>query len=91
MPTKEERETCINFSDVDRVWRFNTSRPSDIALLRKHRAVEVRSGAFNDGGVWAEFELPAEKYSLKGFKRVLNLTAEQRQALGDRMREVRKA
>lgn len=61
--TAAERETVINLNDADNLVHVWTMQAKHIRAFRKRAFVtETRSG-FHDGSEWAEFTVPADKYS----------------------------
>ena len=88
-----ERETIIRLSDGDSVVSIWTARRTDITAFRKKvaagRAVEISSG--NDGTHdWAEFEVQKSDWSsARGIKTKRDMTPEQKQAAGERLRKAR--
>lgn len=61
--TKPEKETVVTMSDGDDLVRIWSAQGKYIRRLRKRPHVtEVRSGVY-EGTEWAEFTVPADKYS----------------------------
>lgn len=83
MATLDEQETTVTYTRADNVVRIYTAVPRHIRALRGNdRATETRSG--DD---WAEFTVPATEFDpVKGFKRRVTMSDEQRQAASDRMK-----
>ena len=86
----EERETTITTSDADELVRVWTAQRKHITRLRKDSAfTQVRTG-FHGTTEWAEFTIPADRWSPAGVRRKRPpLTEEQRQAAADRLRKAR--
>lgn len=71
-----ERETVVNSSDGDEVVRIWTAQRTFITKMRKEPAfTEVRCGT-NEGTEWAEFTIPATKWSPVGVRRSRTMTPE---------------
>ena len=80
-----ERETIINMSDADETVRIWTAQRKVITKLRKNDAFTQIGAGFHDGTEWAEFTIPASRWTPSGgVKRVLHLTEEQRAARAER-------
>lgn len=84
-----ERETTVvatDDSDVVVIW---SAQRKHITRMRKHGAfTEIRNG-FYGTTEWAEFTVPADRWSPAGVKRVRNLTTEQREQAVARLRAAR--
>lgn len=84
-----ERETIVNSSDGDDLVRIWTAQRTYITRLRRHPAfTEVKSGKY-EGTEWAEFTIPADRWSPVGARRSVTQSSEQRQASAERMRALR--
>jgi len=76
--TAAERETVINASEDDNLVRIWTAQKRFISRMRKNpQFTEVRSGFFGTSE-WAEFTVPADRWSPLGVKRQVSLTEQQR-------------
>ena len=83
-----ERETVINISDGDDVVRIWSAQRAAIGKMRRNPLfTEVKSGE-HDGSIWAEFTIPANKFSF-GAKRQVVMTEEQKAAAAARLAAAR--
>lgn len=84
--TIDEMETTVTFVRSDNVVRIYSSNPKHLNRLR----ADERATITKDYGDSAEFTIPADQFDpLKGFKRKVNLTAEQKQAIANRFAKIR--
>lgn len=88
-----EQETAIAYSAADDTVQIWTCIPADVRALRKDdRFTETKSGTYNDGTDWAQFEIPRKRWSTpRGARTTRAMTDEQRAAAADRLRNARKA
>ena len=87
--TDFERETVVNLNDGDDIARVYTAQRKVITRLKNNPAAAlVEEGTF-EGTAWARFTIPAEFVSFRSVRVRRELTAEQRQALSDAMRDRR--
>lgn len=89
--TAEERETTVTASDADDTVRIWTAQRSVITRLRNHPAFTETGTGRHGTSQWAQFEIPADRWSPAGVRRTLTLTDEQRAARGERLRQGRAA
>ncbi len=87
--TAPERETIISFCDDSETAYIYTSQRAIQTKLRKNPAATLIEEGSHGGSVWARFELPARLVSFRSSTVVRELTAEQRQAMADRLRTAR--
>jgi multidrug efflux pump subunit AcrB len=88
--TPPERETTINASDADELVRIWTAQRTYITKMRNNPAfTEVKSGMYGTSA-WAQFTIPADRWSPLGVKRQLTLTDAQRAAMSNRMKALRR-
>jgi hypothetical protein len=84
-----EQETTVAAGRDDAVVYIYTTVPKHLRRLRADKRATERNG----GEDWGSFTIPADQFDpLRGFKRQRQpLTAEQREAAGDRLRLARAA
>lgn len=76
--TAHERETTVVATDGDEVVMIWSAQRRHITKMRKNsQFTEVRSG-FYGTTEWAEFTIPADRWSPVGVKRQVSLTEQQR-------------
>lgn len=85
--TRAEQETTITWSRADDEIRIWSAIPADIRELR--RRVQAGLAREVDGERRADFRIPRGSWSLKGFKRRVEMSEERRRELGDRFRALR--
>ena len=61
--TAHERETVVNASDGDGTVRLWTSQRTVITAMSRRGVAPVRSGE-HEGSIWAEFEIPADRFRI---------------------------
>jgi hypothetical protein len=88
--TEPERETVINLNDDETVAYIYSAQRSIITKLRKNPAATLVEEGKHDGSAWARFELPASLLSFRSGHVKRQLTDEQRAALGNNLRNVRR-
>ncbi len=91
--TPDERETIVRSSDGDDVVRIWTAQRTVITRLTKDDRFElVSSGQQGGRVVWAEFTIPADKYSpVTGAKKRFNLSETEKQKRAERAAAMRAA
>jgi len=90
--TAPERETTVTTTDSDGEVRIWTSRPRHIGELKRHPAYKLVAEGSYGSSPWAEFVIADADWSpATGARRKLNLTPEQRAAIGERLRRNRQA
>ena len=89
--TADERETIIRISDGDDLVHIDTTRRIDITALRKKPDATETDSGFYGATAWATFTIPKKRFSAaRGVKaQPREMTEEQRQAAGDRLRALR--
>jgi hypothetical protein len=93
MASPDERETTLTVTDADDVVRVWSNRRKDITKLRRHPLIRIVREGIDQGTVWVEAEIPADKWNpVSGAKRASKpLTPEQRAAAAERLRQAREA
>ena len=84
--TRGEQETTITLATAMPEVMVWTSRPRDLGEMRR-RVASGLAREVRGGRNWGDFRIPAGSWSLKGFKRSLNLTYEQRAAMAESARQ----
>ena len=87
--TLAEQETTITWSRADDEIRIWSAIPADIRELRRRVRAGLAREVDCDGDRWADFRIPCGSWSLKGFKRRVEISEERRRELGDRFRALR--
>lgn len=84
-----EKETVVNSSDGDDLVRIWSAQKKFITKMRKEPLfTEVKSGT-REGSEWAEFTIPADKWSPMGVRRSRNMTSEAKAAASERLQACR--
>lgn len=88
--SRDEHETHLYIDEVDGCWTADTSIQRDINKFRKQGWTIKNEFKYADGTIKAvEFTAPRNAMSIgKAIRAKSNMTEEQRQANGDRMREL---
>jgi hypothetical protein len=86
-----ERETVIVFNDDDEMASVYTAQRTVITKLKKNSAATLLDEGRFEGSAWAKFEIPKALVSFRSTRVKRELTAEQREVLGERLREARAA
>lgn len=87
--TSAERETIVTTSDADEFVRVWSAQRRFITKMRRNpNFTEVRSGSHGTTE-WAEFTVPAERWSPLGVRRQNSLTEQQRAEARTRLASVR--
>lgn len=81
----EERETTICACDADATVHIWSAQRRYITRMRKDPAfTEVASGVF-EGTEWAEFSVPADRWSPAGVKRTRKMSENQKEQARSRL------
>lgn len=84
-----ERETIVTVSDADDLVRIWSAQRRHITRMRRNaQFTQIRTG-FHGTTEWAEFTVPADRWSPVGVKRQVSLTEQQREQAAARLRAVR--
>lgn len=84
-----ERETTVTANDEDGLVRIWSAQRKHITKMRRNpQFTEVKSG-FYGTSEWAEFTVPADRWSPVGVKRLVSLTEQQRNDRRDRLQAAR--
>lgn len=88
-----EQETSVTYSAADQQVHIWTCIKTDLNRLRKDdRFTEIEAGIYNTGHEWAEFTIDRNQWNpIRGAKRKVTMTDEQKAAAADRLRNLRKA
>ena len=89
--TDAERETIIGWSEADGTAQVYTASRKVITRLRNNPAAELVDEGTHDGSAWARFTIPAGLVSFRSAAARRELTAEQRAAAAERLRQGREA
>ena len=86
--TIEERETNVLFNEKDGYWSIVTDVPKHMRKFDRLGYECVKTIYYPDGSVETkEYKAPEWALSFRGKKRELNLTDEQKKAMGERLRK----
>jgi hypothetical protein len=89
--TEFERETIVSMNDGEAVAHVYSSQRKVITRLRNNPAAVLVEEGVHDGSAWARFTIPAAFISFRSTSVRRELTAEQRQAAGERLTQHRTA
>lgn len=87
--TGPERETVVNSNDADELASIYTAQRRVINRLKRNPAAVLVEEGEHEGSPWARFTLPARLVSFRAPRAKRELSAEQREALAERLRAAR--
>lgn len=89
--SRDEQETTISYNVADEKVQIYSCVPKHVRkMLKDDRYTLVEQGEF-EGTLWGKFTIPTNEWNpVTGAKRRSNLSAEQREALANRMRNLHK-
>jgi|SRR5690606_37755680 len=85
----DERETVVAYNDNGLPVKVWSTIRRDITAMKKNPVFTLLREGHYGSTAWAEFEVPASEFAIgKAARRRRNLSAEQRQAISERMRNL---
>lgn len=85
----QERETTVTTCDDDELVHIWSAQRRQITKMRKDSAFTEVACGFYGTTEWAEFTIPADRWSPLGVKRTRTMTTAQRQEAAERLAGVR--
>lgn len=90
--TTDERETILIYNDADKYWEIYSAVPKHMRKFDKLNYEVIKTETYDDGEVMAKFyKVPQNAISFRDHTKKKTLTDEQRAALAERMRNLRKS